>query len=247
MRAVSLTVALLLVLLATLRAADNANKVAADKVAADKVRLAPLQDYVGEWRGVGQPRRGITRGSWAEDAAWQWQFKEGQAALVVDIDDGKYFSSARLVAGRDKGMFELIALLPDGKTEERYLGKLNDDEQLVLEAQQPSEDRPARITIRMVAAGKRLLILLERQVGDADRYLRIAEVGYTRKGSGFGTGPSFPECVVTGGYATIEVKHDGKTYKVCCQGCKDLFEMDPVGVLAEYQERKEEERNAPKK
>ena len=242
MRALCVTAALLLALFATLRAADNANK-----VSADKSRLAPLQDYVGEWRGVGQPRRGITRGAWSEDAAWQWQFKEARAALVANIDDGKYFSSARLLPGSEEGTFELIATLPDGKTEEHYVGKINDDDQLVLDAVKPSEDRPARITIRMVAAGKRLLVLLERQVGDTDRYLRIAEVGYTRKGSGFGTGPSYPECVVTGGYATIEVKHEGKTYKVCCQGCKDLFEMDPAGVLAEYRQRKEEERNAPKK
>ena len=35
------------------------------------------------------------------------------------------------------------------------------------------------------------------------RYARLAEVGMTRKGSGFGKGTNYIECVVTGGTGTI--------------------------------------------
>jgi YHS domain-containing protein len=40
----------------------------------------------------------------------------------------------------------------------------------------------------------------------------------------------------------MEVEHDGKTYYVCCSGCRDLFNDDPEGVLAEYRERKAAEK-----
>ena len=34
-----------------------------------KARLAPLQDFVGEWKGAGQRERGKTDGAWAEKSA----------------------------------------------------------------------------------------------------------------------------------------------------------------------------------
>ena len=50
------------------------------------------------------------------------------------------------------------------------------------------------------------------------------------------------ECVVTGGLGTIEVSFEGKTYYVCCTGCRDYFNDNPKEVLAEYFARKEEEK-----
>jgi hypothetical protein len=99
-------------------------------------------------------------------------------------------------------------------------------------------DRPARISLRLVADGDRMLILYERKLG-ADSYARLAEIGSTRKGSSFAkNAASGPECVVTGGLGTIAVEHQGKKYFVCCGGCRDLFNDDPEGVLAEYRQRK---------
>lgn len=82
-----------------------------------------------------------------------------------------------------------------------------------------------------------MLVLYERQVDD--RYVRIAQVGYTREGSEFGKGTAYRECIVTGGHGTIAVRHQGETYYVCCSGCRDYFQDNPQTVLAEYQERRE--------
>jgi hypothetical protein len=72
-----------------------------------------------------------------------------------------------------------------------------------------------------------------------DSYARLAEVGSTRKGRSFAKAvASGPECVVTGGLGTIAVEYLGRTYYVCCTGCRDLFREDPERVLAEYRERK---------
>jgi YHS domain-containing protein len=209
--------------------------------AADKQALAELQVFVGAWRGVGQPKRGSTAGAWTEEAEWAWHFTDDETALAFTSPNGKYLSAGRLLPGGQPGQFELVGTLPDGKTTESYRGAL-DEGRLVLEAVEPAEGRPRRITLRTVAEGDRLLVLYEAQRSGATSLVRLAEVGYTRKGSLFGKGGSGPECVVTGGYGSMSVEYMGKTYYVCCTGCRDLFLDDPEGVLAEYKERKAQER-----
>lgn len=223
----------------------------AGRADADKQALAPLQVYVGGWKGVGQLRRGSNQGAWTEAADWAWKFDDGRAEFVFQSPQGKYYVSGRLLAGEKPGSFEMRAVRTDGKTEDRFAGGVDDREQLLLVAQRDEApaagapagaDLPDRISIRTVADGDRLLILYERRIGGADRYTRLAEVGYTRQGSSFAKGSSQPECVVTGGLGTIEVQYQGKKYLVCCTGCRDLFNDDPEGVLADYRERKAKEK-----
>ncbi len=213
-----------------------------------KEALKSLQEFIGSWkRGVGQPKRGSTRGAWIEEADWAWRFEGNQAELAFKLKDGKYFSAGRVKAGDKPGEFRLVAILPDGKTQETYAGTLDDDGQLVLLAAEERDGRPARISLRLVAAGKRLLMLYERRIGETDRFSRLAEVGYTREGSGFGQGTTQRECVVTGGAGTIPVTYKGQTYYVCCTGCRDYFNDDPEAALAEYRERKAKEKQKAQK
>ena len=114
-------------------------------------------------------------------------------------------------------------------------------------ADQAPQDMPQRITLRVVAGGDRLVMLLERKSAISERYARLAEVGYTRKGSEFGKGTSQPECVVTGGLGTMQVTYQGQMYYVCCAGCRDLFEQKPAEILAEYRDRKAAEAAKRKK
>ncbi|MCI0357960.1 MAG: hypothetical protein L0211_05730 [Planctomycetaceae bacterium] len=228
----------LIVLLAGLLWADDKPKPAIDPAA--QKQLEKIQQLVGQWKGVGQPQRGSTKDSWVEEADWAWSFEKG-VALVGKQPKGKYFSAIKLVRGQQDGEYELIATATGGGEELRYTGKLDDDGKLLLVAAEPREGLPARISIRFVADGDRLLVLLERK-GNADQYVRLAEVGYTRQGSGFGKGSSGPECVVTGGAGTIEVMHNGVKYYVCCTGCLEYFKENPDEIIAEYKIRKEEEK-----
>jgi hypothetical protein len=223
--------------------------VAGDKPAGDttaltaqKERLAKMQLLVGDWRGVGQPQRGSTKDSWIAEAQWAWSFDKGEAALVAALPKGKYFKSLRLVPGKDDGSYELVASLADEDGELHYAGKLDETDRLVLDAAKPRPGLPARISLRFVADGARLLVLLEKQGTVSDQLVRLAEVGYTRQGSNFGKNMSQRECVVTGGLGTIEVSYEGKTYYVCCTGCRDYFNDNPKEVLAEYFARKEAEK-----
>ncbi|MEO8494001.1 MAG: hypothetical protein ABI614_02950 [Planctomycetota bacterium] len=204
-----------------------------------KQALSKLQDYVGQWRGVGQVRRGSTQGAWSETADWAWKFQDGNASLTFRADDAKYFDSGTLRAIQGDGSYELSVASKNATL--TYAGTLDETGALVLNAADAPADKPARISIRQVAEGKRMLVLFERRVGD-DRYLRMAEVGYTREGSDFGKGTNYIECIVTGGVGTIPVTFEGKTYYVCCTGCRDLFNDDPAAAIAEYRERKEQEK-----
>lgn len=117
-----------------------------------------------------------------------------------------------------------------------YSGSLDDSGSLTLRIDKASPGAPDRLKLRLVAKGKRLLVLYEKKIAET-RYTRLGEVGFTRKGSGFGSGISYVECVVTGGEGTIPVKFEGKTYYVCCTGCKEYFDDDPAKAMAEYHER----------
>lgn len=218
----------------------------------DKQRLAPLQSYVGEWRGIGQPKRGSNQGAWSETAQWSWKFADGRAVLVAELRPGKYFSRLEVRPGEgselvidayEKSSSETPAVQFRGQCQEGELIATAAD----LRAAVTQAALPARITMRLVAGGDRMSVLYERRLGE-DAFARLAEVGSTRKGSDFAKrAASGPECVVTGGLGTIEVEYEGKSYFVCCGGCKDLFEEDPAGVLADYRERKAAEKAEPKR
>ena len=207
-----------------------------------KGELAKLQQLVGSWRGVGQTQRGSNKGSWIESADWAWKFSDKSAALSVQIADGKYFSTAELRPGEKTGTYELTAKTADGKGTVVYAGEIDKEDRLTLTAKGAPPGMPTRVGIRVIAEGARLLVLLEGPSTIGEGYARLAEVGYTRKGSNFGKGSTGPECVVTGGFGSIEVSYKGQKYYVCCTGCRDYFNDNPEEVLAEYKARKEEEK-----
>lgn len=209
---------------------------------ASKQHLAAMQQLVGHWHGVGQPQRGSAKDSWVEEAQWAWSFGADGPALVAELPKTRYFQRLRLSAGDQPGHFRLTATPAASGEKTVYSGRLDDQQQLVLSAEQPQENLPHRLSFRFVAESKRLLILMEKGSATTGQFTRLAEVGYTRQGSGFGKVVVQRECVVTGGLGTIAVTHNGQTYYVCCTGCRDYFKEHSDMVLAEYAARKEVEK-----
>lgn len=207
----------------------------------DKQALSSLQAFIGQWRGVGQPKRGSTQGAWIEEPVWQWHFAKDGTSVRLSSPKSKILVSCEIRPGDSKGRFQLAARKDGSDEQECYQGEFDKDGKLVFVAKSPAKGFPARISLRLVAENKRMVVLYERKFS-SDRYFRLAEVGLTRKDSGFGKGASFVECVVTGGAGTIPVTYKGKTYYVCCTGCRDYFNEDPAAVLAEYRQRKQEAR-----
>jgi hypothetical protein len=204
--------------------------------------LQPLQGLVGEWRGAGQIRRGSPDGGWTEESAWVWRFEGAKASLHFTVARGKYFVSGSIQPGTTPKSVELIAKTASGR-EVKYAGEIAEGGSVTATTADPKApaDAPQRVSLRVIANGDRLVMLLERRSAISDRFARVAEIGYTRRGSEFGKGAAQPECVVTGGLGTIQVSYKGQMYYVCCAGCRDLFEQKPDEILTEYRERKQAE------
>ncbi len=211
--------------------------IAADEPAsarrADQEALKAYGELVGSWRGAGQPKRGQSTGAWKENASWAWKLSGDSAALEIDIETGKYLKSAVLKPGKKAEEFVLEATLADG-SKRTFSGKLAKDKPLVLTAEGTGEG-VRRVTLT-IPNEFRFLLLLESEPASKN-FARLGEVGYTRNGVSFAAGESGPVCIVTEGRGSIQVSHKGKSYYVCCSGCKDLFNKDPESILAEAAER----------
>jgi YHS domain-containing protein len=203
----------------------------------DQETLKAYGELVGSWRGIGQAKARQSAGAWKETASWAWKLADESAALEVDIETGKYLKSALLRPGKGKssGAFVLEATLADG-SKRTFSGKApkEKDRPLVLNAEGAGEG-VRRVTLS-IPNENRFLILLESEPA-SKTFARLGEVGFTRNGVAFAAGESGPTCIVTEGRGTIQVSHKGKSYYVCCSGCKDLFNKDPEAILAEAAER----------
>jgi YHS domain-containing protein len=229
-----------LCVLATGLALGDEKSTAPDAVAAKKSALAPFNSRIGKWNGVGQPRRGSNQGAWQEKAEWIWDFSGHDVAVRIDVADGKLAKTLRLKFDPVSKQYIGTLIRTEG-AEETYRGKLETADKLVLTADEGDEIRQITITL---LNDKRTLILFEKKLATAASFNRVAEVGYTRDGARLATSASSgPECIVTGGTGTMEVKYKGQTYYVCCTGCRQAFEDDPEGVIREAAERRKRERD----
>jgi YHS domain-containing protein len=208
----------------------------------DQDALKTYGGLVGEWKGTGQVQRASRKGAWIESATWAWKLSPNAAALEMKVKDGKYLKSAVLKPAGEPSSYILDATLSDGSAR-RFSGKAGDRNVLALSAEGEGEGL-RRITLTPLH-DTRLLVLLEAQSPGAAVYQKLGEVGYTRQGVAFAAGDSYPVCIVTEGRGTIQVKYQGKTYWVCCSGCKDLFDDDPAAVIADA-ERKAKKNSAGK-
>ncbi|MFK7820869.1 MAG: TRASH domain-containing protein [Planctomycetaceae bacterium] len=230
-----------------------------------KEALGDFNVLVGEWRGIGQPKRGSRRGTWSEKAQWIWDFsKPEHPALLMKSQTGKLVKNIwlRFEEKTQAYVVDLQLVEAPGSVRRLVLLPKKQSETKTSPSDQNSKEQeirlPPRMTFREVVTdgadayqvtlavlkSKRTTLLVEK--GKAS-FRRVAEIGYTRKGESLaGRGSSGPECVVTGGAGTIRVMHKGKTYYVCCSGCKQAFDDDPEGVLADYRQRLAEEKNASK-
>lgn len=240
-RVATLTVAILTGVLVSLPAQEKAATAPSEKSekpaskgmrAEIQEALSPLNSLIGGWRGSGQVRRGSTRGAWQETGTFVWKFGGGKVGIEYRIKDPKHIKTGLVSWDPAEKHFTMDAVLADD-SRRTYQGKL-EKKVLTLISEPDKEGIVSRVTMRQLN-DKRMLVLYEKRKETQSFYARVGEVGYTREGTRLASSDnSGPECVVTGGAGTIKVTHDGKTYYVCCTGCRDAFNDDPVGILADY-------------
>ena len=197
--------------------------------------LREFNGLIGSWRGIGQVKRGSPQGAWQEKAELVWELKPKSTGIRINVEDGKEWKTALLTFDEAAKQFTLTAKLRDDSTR-TYQGKL-DDKRLILEGTDERKD-VHRLTLTILNEN-RMLMLFEKHPEQQSFFTRTGEVGYQRQGTKIAAvGGTGPVCVVTGGAGTIAVMFKGKTYYVCCTGCRDAFNDDHEGTLAAYEKQK---------
>ena len=207
-------------------------------------KLKAVQELVGDWEGNGRSKD--SRG-WDENVKCAWKFQDDAASLhlafepgrkdkgrlldegVLTWSDGKYVFKARKVG--TKGEDGLLV----------FEGKAESDTNLVLERVKKgkADDDLDQLDVKILNKGDRIVYSFKRRIGRSSHYREYATVGLDREGQSIAAaGSSGPKCIVTGGAGTMTVSHDGKTYHVCCSGCKAQFEDNPEKFIALAEKRK---------
>lgn len=210
-------------------------------------KLQPLQVLLGKWRGT---TRIDYDGFKAVDShEWIWDLKSDhrQPALVTESDKSPYLRRARLTWNTETEQFLLEVTDGDGQARtmtgdftEPVHEVVGSDDKLHkafrLEfTQQPSADSEGaagtylwQIAIALQEQN-RYLLEVSRRRGRAD-FRRFDTVSTQREGTSFArsdTDYAERTCIISEGLGTIEVSYKGRSYWVCCTGCKAAFEEDP--------------------
>ncbi len=215
-----------------------------------KKALKPIQVVLGPWHAI------IDKSKTYEDLQWVWDWKtdRAQPALTMTTkEDGEYFKSARLTYLVEEEKFQMTLTDKEGK--QRVLQGVFTEEP----SEKPGEDKkqtPQRTYKLQLAetgdAKDRWQIVMNQQDNNryllelskmrGSRFVRFDTAASQREGTSFAINDSdFKEktCVISQGLGTIQVSHKGKSYWVCCSGCKAAFEEDPEKWIAKFEAMQE--------
>lgn len=196
--------------------------------------LQALGEIVGSWRGTGVPvgtREEQNKNFWVEAITCEWKFKGTDAWLVLGFDKSKHYKSGELRFIPDKNIYHLALKTLDDKTLD-LRGELK-GKNLTLQTDGGGE----RFVLTLLHEN-RFLYSKEIRPEGKTAYKKVFNVGATKEGVAFASGSGLPECIVTGGLGTSPVTFQGKTYYVCCSGCRDEFQADPARYVKEFEAKK---------
>jgi hypothetical protein len=200
--------------------------------------LQAFNPLIGSWRATCEPagtREERRKGFWVEQLSWEWRFKADDAWLVAAFEKSKHLASAELHSLPEQGRFRLD-VISSAKVKQSFEGDLS-DRRLTLERHDEAGKEDQRFVITLLHSNRFLYRYETRPAGRAS-YAVVWQAGATKEGVPFATTDDGPECVVSGGLGTIPVTYNGKTYYVCCTGCRDAFKEEPEKYIKEYEARK---------
>jgi len=216
--------------------------------------LKPLQIMLGEWGGTTFKKFDGFSSVETLDWIWDLQTNPAQPALVMQADKSRYYEKARLTYLTDKQKYQLTLTDKDGKK------KVYEGEFSVPVEKVPGDDNPNvmhstyKLSLSLVEPAdekKHAQIIFNQQNNDrymfelydqrGESYARVDTINTRRKGTSFAKNDSdygSKTCVISGGLGTSQVSHNGKSYWVCCSGCRKAFEADPEKWIAKYEANK---------
>ncbi len=216
-----------LVLAATMAMAGRGTAGPLDEVPAP---FAPFEHMVGSWKGTAAPVVNRVKG-WQESHGWAWKFANGvPVAMTVSFEGDKSLAKGQLTFDPAAKKYRLEGVDPAGKPI-AFLGAFSaDGKALTLDRVGLSPEGKERLILRPNSNKIRYTLQLDRQDKGAPQYKKVIEVGLTKEGESFaagGGGGNLPKCIMTGGASTLTVSYQGKSYPVCCTGCRDEFNDNP--------------------
>lgn len=217
--------------------------------------LKPLQVLLGNWRGT---TRREFEGFKAVDAhGWVWDLRsDPQLPALVMSSGGKspYVKQARLTWLPDTDKYRLTIVSPDeqnrvfsgefSKPVEDVAGddgKLQRTFALSFTQTEPADAKEQFQYTFNQQENNRYLLEIEKKRGAAS-FRRFDTVSTQREGTSFALSDSdYGEktCIISAGLGTISVGYQGRTYWVCCSGCKAAFEEDPERWIKRAKDEKQ--------
>jgi YHS domain-containing protein len=194
-----------------------------------KKAIQEVQDFIGLWNLEGTQKVGAKTEAWKEKVTWGWKFKDGDSWMSVQFGDdgkGKYFTAGELKYAVDKKKYQLTLVGTD-KTEQTFEGDLLKSGGLKLERKDPKTGDVYRLTLTTLSDAIKFQLKFEKQDGGKGLFSNVFALNGIKDGESFAGGTKKPECIVSGGAASIPVSYKGKTYYVCCTGCRDEFNANP--------------------
>ena len=201
--------------------------------------LKPFNVLVGKWNASGVPEGTAEKkqdGHWTEVLDWSWKFKGDDAWIVVTFDKGKYFKSGELHSLPKPNAFRLKIETTDKRTL-TYEGELKES-YLTLERVDETTKQTERLVFALLHSN-RITYRGEVKPEGKTFFTKLYRVGATKDGEPLvSTGFNEKECVVSGGQGAGTVIYKGKTYYVCCSGCRDAFNESPEKFVAEFEAKR---------
>jgi len=216
--------------------------------------LKPLQIMLGEWGGTTFKKIGGFSSVETLDWVWDLQSNPAQPALVMQADKSRYYENARLTYLTDRQKYQLTLTNKDGEK------KVYEGEFSVPLEKVPGDDDPNvmhstyKLSLALVDPAdekKHAQIIFNQQNNDrymfelydlrGESYARTDTINTRRKGTSFAKSDSdygSKTCVISGGLGTSQVSYQGKSYWVCCSGCRKAFEANPEKWIAKYEANK---------
>jgi hypothetical protein len=226
-------VGLLALFLASSLRADDSDKEDA------KEALKELQEYIGVWKGTGQPdkpRPNPRDPIWSEVLDWSWRFKGDDVWLRLDVKNGKQFKRGEVRYLPDKKVYQLTMTDKDNN-KLVFLGSIK-KEILTWERQEPETKATQQITMNVAGDGVRFIYHVAHREEGKTFWIKDYMVACTKEGESLGKVEKKNECVVSGGVGTMTVMHKGEVFWVCCSGCRDAFNENPEKYIAEFKAKK---------
>jgi YHS domain-containing protein len=190
----------------------------------------PFEHMVGGWKGTATPTVNRVKG-WQETHGWAWKFDKGKPiGMSMTLEGDKAIAKGLLTFDVSAKKYHLDGTDPAGKPI-RFLGGLSaDGKTLTLDRVGPSTEGKDRLILRPNSNKIRYTLQIDRQEPGAPQFKNVISVGLTKEGESFAAGggaADLPKCIMTGGAASMTVSYQGKTYPVCCSGCRDEFNDNP--------------------